>query len=173
MLAQSGQKVTHPSRAVPNLNAEGHGGCLWANKGGHSEGRACRGPEGHKGTGPDISRRYRVPSCQSSWSRKTIVQEAGGVEAARGNELQKLPPLGWHLAACNKKSSAMAQPSWRAVFLIYQSLGVGSSGLAQLLRNQTSFPFLLCHPHDYQTASVLLSHISIFLARKKTRKGKG
>lgn len=95
--------------------------------------------------------------------------EAGGVEAARGNELQKLPPLGRHLAACNKKSSAMAQPSWRVVFLIYQSLGVGSSGLAQLLRNQTSFPFLLCHPHDYQTGSVLLSHISIFLAGKRGR----
>lgn len=105
--------------------------------------------------------------------QEDIKQEVGGVEAARGNELQKLSLLGWHLAACNKKSSAMAQPSWRVVaFLIYQSLGAGSSGLAQLLRNQTPFPFLLCHPHDYQTASVLLSRISIFSAGTKRGRAK-
>lgn len=67
----------------------------------------------------------------------------------------------------------MAQPSWRVVaFFIHQSLGAGSSGLAQLLRNQTPFPFLLCRPHDYQTASVLLSRISIFSAGTKRGRAK-
>lgn len=57
---------------------------------------------------------------------------------------------------------------WGSCFFgVTESLGAGSSGLARLLRNQSPFPFLLCHPHDYKIAAVLPSLMSILSAGKK------